>query len=103
MCVHCLAVQHTRAALEGAACEDCQSLSFRVLHSRLAIFNEDGQACEPCGAEAARKRSSWGSQMDLTEDLETVEAHSRDSSASSDVLRGFFRMSGGPVARAVCL
>ncbi|CAM4308033.1 unnamed protein product [Leuciscus chuanchicus] len=61
------ASQYARAALEGAACEDCERLSIHVL----AIFSED---------------HSWGSQMDLAGDLETAEARSRDSSASSDVL-----------------
>ncbi len=60
LCVHCLGVQHARAALEGAACADCEALPIRVLRSRLAVFNEAGQAhaprsSGPASAEAARR------------------------------------------------
>jgi len=30
LCVYCLGVQHTQAALEGAACEHCEALQIRV-------------------------------------------------------------------------
>ncbi len=91
LCVHCLGVQHARAALEGAACADCEALPIRVLRSRLAVFNEAGQVRAPRGlgpasAEAARRLKSWGSQMDLSGGLETAAAHSQSSSGSSDVL-----------------
>jgi hypothetical protein len=86
-------MQHAQAALEdnGAACEHCEALPLRVLRSRLALFDEEGQPREPRGAgpasaEAARRRSSWGSQMDLSGNPEAAEAPSRDSSGSSDVL-----------------
>ncbi len=44
LCVHCLGVLHARAALEGAACADCEALPIRVLRSGLALFDEAGQA-----------------------------------------------------------
>ncbi len=84
LCVHCLGVQHARAALEGAACADCEALPIRVLRSRLAVFNEAGQAHAP--RSSGRRLRSWGSQMDLSGGLETAAAHSQSSSDSSDVL-----------------
>ncbi len=36
----CLGAQHARAALEGAACVDCEALPIRVLRSRLAVFDK---------------------------------------------------------------
>lgn len=91
LCVHCLGVQHARAALEGAACSECDKLPLRVLRSRLAVFDESGQAREPRGsgpavAEAARRRRSWGSQMDLSAGHGTASASSRSSSEDSDAL-----------------
>lgn len=32
--------QHAQAALEGAACENCEKLPIRVLRSSFAIFDE---------------------------------------------------------------
>ncbi|XP_056128064.1 polymeric immunoglobulin receptor-like [Rhinichthys klamathensis goyatoka] len=91
LCVHYLGVQHARAALEGTACSECDKLPFRVLRSRLAVFDEQGQAREPRGsgpavAEAASRRRSWGSQMDLSGGHGTATASSRSSSEDSDVL-----------------
>ncbi|CAM4598857.1 unnamed protein product [Leuciscus chuanchicus] len=82
-------LQHAQAALEGAACGHCESLSMRVLRSRLALFSEDGQMRAPRGsgpasAEAMRRLRSWGSQRELAEGIETAEAFSRSSSESSD-------------------
>ncbi|XDV51917.1 hypothetical protein PO909_020709 [Leuciscus waleckii] len=44
---------HARAALEGAARSECDKLPLRVLRSRLAVFDEAGQAREPCGSGPA--------------------------------------------------
>lgn len=71
LCVHCLGMQHARAALEGAACAYCEALLIRVLLSRLAVFDEAGQACAPRGS----RLKSWGSQMDMSGGLETAAAH----------------------------
>lgn len=86
LCVYCLGVQHARAALEGAACEMCEALPIRVLRSRLACFDEHGQARVPQGSgpayvEAMRRLRSWGSQRDLAEESENAEAFSRSPSA----------------------
>jgi len=66
-------------------CADCKALPIRVLRSRLACFDEHGQACVPCvsgpaSVEAARRLRSWGSQRDLADENETAEALSHSSS-----------------------
>ncbi len=77
MCVHpCLRY----LTLESAGCEHCDVLPSRSLRSRLAFFhNEDAQARVPRGsgpaaAEAQRRLQSWGSQIDLSAELETDTA-----------------------------
>ncbi|XP_067298542.1 sialoadhesin-like [Pseudorasbora parva] len=87
----CLAVQHARTSLEGAACGECDKLPLRVLRSWLAVFDEAGQPREPRDsgpvvAEAARRHRSWGSQMDLSAGLGTAEVSSLSSSDNSDIL-----------------
>lgn len=47
----------------------------QLSNSCLAVFDESGQACAPCGsgpmaAEAARRLYSWGLQMELAEEFE---------------------------------
>jgi hypothetical protein len=89
LCVNCLGVQHAWAALEGAACGDCEALPMRVLRSRLALFDEHGQARAPHGSgpasvEAARRLRSWGSQKDLADENETAAAPSHSSSEDSE-------------------
>ncbi len=59
-------------------------LPLRMLRSRLAFFREDAQARVPQGsgptaAEAQRRLQSWGSQMDLSAEVETGTALSRPS------------------------
>ncbi len=70
---------------------DCEALPIRVLHSHLAMFDEADQVRAPRGlgpvsAKVARRLRKWGSQMDLSEGLETAAAYSQSSSDSSDVL-----------------
>ena len=67
------------SAFEGADCQHCELLPLRMLRSRLSMFDESGQAREPQGAgpaaaEAARRKQTWGSQMDLSAGLETGSA-----------------------------
>jgi hypothetical protein len=107
MCVACLGMQHAQAALEGAACGHCDSLSMRVLRSRLALFSEDGQMRAPRGsgpasAEAMRRLRSWGSQRELSEGIGTAEALSQSSSESSDspIPRSGARSAASPVRDA---
>ncbi len=59
-------------------------LSLWTLRSRLAFFREDAQARIPQGsgptaAEAQRKLQSWGSQMDMSAEVETGTALSLPS------------------------
>ncbi len=88
LCVVCLGAEHARAALEGAACHDCELLPLSVLRSRLAIFDESGQVRDPAGsgpaiADAQRRLLSWGSQVDLAEGSETGSSLTRSSSTRS--------------------
>ncbi len=72
------------SALESARCEHCDVLPLRTLRSHLAFFREDAQACVPQGscpaaAEAQRRLRSWGSQRDLSAEVETGAAFSLPS------------------------
>ncbi len=76
LCVACLGEEHAQSALESTGCEHCDMLPLRTLLSRLAFFCEDAQACVPQGsgpavAEAQQSLRSWGSQMDLSAEVET--------------------------------
>ncbi len=88
LCVACLGAEHARSALEGADCPHCVRLSMRTLRSRRALFEEGALTSVPRGsgpasAEAERRLKSWGSQMDLTERLETGKSFSPSSPARS--------------------
>ncbi|CAM4467978.1 unnamed protein product [Leuciscus chuanchicus] len=86
LCVLCLGEEHAREALERASCANCESFSLKTLRSRLTLFSrEEGSASEPHGtgparAEAQRRLSSWGSQMELADRLESG-VHLLDSSS----------------------
>jgi len=91
LCVACLGVEHAQSVLEGADCEHCDKLSVKTLRSRRAFFGEDGSVRAPRGAgpaaaEAQRRRSSWGSQMDLTAGFETGSALSQPLPVGSSAL-----------------
>ncbi len=79
--------------LEGASCAHCDRFSVKQLRSRLALFTEDGsQASAPRGAgpaaaEAERRLHSWGSQLDLADELGTGLSLSQPSVASSVALQ----------------
>ncbi len=78
LCVACLGEEHTQSALES------DMLPLRTLQSRLAFFREDAQARIPQGsgptaAEAQQRLQSWGSQMDLSAEVETGTALSLPS------------------------
>lgn len=92
-------------ALEGAACDHCEQLPLRVLCSRLDMFNEAGQACDPHGsspmsAEVARVVMSWGA-------ADGAGRGARDCfstfSALISPLCGFFHPRQEPDAWAVCV
>ncbi len=85
LCVACLGEEHARSVLESAGCEHCDVLPLRTLRSRLAFIHNEGiQACVPQGsgsavAEAQQRLHSWGSQMNLSAELETGTALSLPS------------------------
>ncbi|XP_073720453.1 uncharacterized protein [Misgurnus anguillicaudatus] len=63
-------------------------MPLRTLRSRLALFEEGGEPRVPHGsgpaaAEAGRKLRSWGSQLDLADELETGLPLSQPSPAGS--------------------
>ncbi|CAM4623010.1 unnamed protein product [Leuciscus chuanchicus] len=85
LCVVCLGEEHAQSALEGGDCEHCCALPLRTLRSRLARFNPDHvpQGSGPAAAEARRRSQTWGSQMDLSVDVETGSALSQPPSDRS--------------------
>ncbi len=81
-------------------------LPLRMLRSRLAFFRKDAQACVPQGsgpavAEAQRRLWSWGSQRDLSAEVETGAAFSLPSpdrfSASSQCWEARAAVSSAPI------
>ncbi|KAL0146631.1 hypothetical protein M9458_057971 [Cirrhinus mrigala] len=92
LCVFCLGEEHARDVLEGAVCVHCELFPMRKLRSRLSLFSrEEGQPPVPRGsgpsaAEARRKMSSWGSQVDLADELKKGLSLSRASVAGEDEL-----------------
>ncbi len=75
-CVFCLGEEHACNVLEGAICVHCELFSMRKLRSRLSLFSsKEGQPSasrdsRPTVAEARRRIKSWGSQVDLADELE---------------------------------
>ncbi|KAL0173793.1 hypothetical protein M9458_029761, partial [Cirrhinus mrigala] len=92
LCVFCLGEEHARDVLEGAVCVHCELFPMRKLRSHLSLFlREEGQPPVPRGsgpsaAEARRKMSSWGSQVDLADELKKGLSLSRASVAGKDEL-----------------
>ncbi len=81
-------------------------LPLRTFRSRLALFREGAQACVPQGsgpaaAEAQRRLQSWGSQMDLSAEVEMGTALSLPSpdrfSASSQGWEARAAVSSAPI------
>ncbi|KAL0157909.1 hypothetical protein M9458_045985, partial [Cirrhinus mrigala] len=92
LCVLCLGEEHARDVLEGAVCVHCELFPMRKVRSHLSLFSrEEGQPSVPRGsgpsaAEARRKMSSWGSQVDLADELKKGLSLSRASVAGEDEL-----------------
>ncbi|KAI2647461.1 Uronate isomerase [Labeo rohita] len=92
LCVFCLGEEHARDILEGAVCVHCERFPMKKLRSRLSLFSrEEGQppvsrSSGPSAAEARRKMSSWGSQVDLADELKKGLSLSRSSVADEDEL-----------------
>ncbi len=66
LCVACLGKEH-------AHCIHCDVLPLWTPRSRLPFFREDTQACVPQGSGSA---VAWGSQRDLSAEVETGTAFS---------------------------
>ncbi len=85
LCVSCLGEEHARSSLKCAGCEHCDVLPLLTLRSRLAFFYNEGaharvpQGSVPAVAKAQRRLQSWGSQIDLSAELETGTALSLPS------------------------
>ncbi len=69
LCVACLGKEHARSALESTA----MCFPYGRSRSRLPFFREDTQACVPQGSGSA---VAWGSQRDLSAEVETGTAFS---------------------------
>ncbi len=84
-CVFCLGEEHARDVLEGAICVHCELFSMRKLRSRLSLFSsKEGQPSasrdlRPTVAEARRGIKSWGSRVDLADELERELSLSHES------------------------
>ncbi len=85
LCVACLGEEHARSVLESAGCEHYDVLPLRTLRSCLAFIHNEGiqahvpQGSGPTVAEAQQRLQSWGSQMNLSAELETGTALSLPS------------------------
>ncbi len=84
-CVFCLGEEHAHNVLEGAICMHCELFSMRKLRSRLPLFSrKEGQPSASRDsrstiAEARRRMKSWGSQVDLADELERELSFLRES------------------------
>ncbi len=87
-CVFCLGEEHARDVLEGAICVHCERFSMKKLRSRLSLFSrKEGQLSAsrdsgPTVAEARRRMKSWGSQVDLADELERELSLSHESAGN---------------------
>ncbi len=63
LCVFCLGKEHARDVLEGKFCMHCELFSMKKLRSA-------SRDSRPTAAEARRRIKSWGSQLDLADQLE---------------------------------
>ncbi|XP_073772762.1 uncharacterized protein [Danio rerio] len=89
LCLECLGEEHALAAFENADCGHCDALSRKVLRSRREFFNKAPMAHAPRGsaharAEAERRLRSWGSQLDLADEMETDSVLSLSGSVRSN-------------------
>ncbi len=89
-CVFCLGEEHARDVLEGAICVHCELFSMRKLRSRLSLFSsKEGQPSasrdlRPTVAEARRGMKSWGSRVDLADELERELSLSHESARNEN-------------------
>ncbi len=92
LCVFCLSEEHARDVLEEAICVHCDHFSMRKFCSLLSLFSrKDGQpsvshSSRHAVAKARRRMSSWGSQIDLADELERGLTFSRSSAGNKGEL-----------------
>ncbi|KAI2654649.1 hypothetical protein H4Q32_011423 [Labeo rohita] len=79
LCVTCLGKEHAREVLQGAICVHCERLSMK---NRSSAPRSSG----PAAAEARRKLSSWGSQVDLADKVNKGLSLSRSSAGDESEL-----------------
>ncbi len=90
LCIFCLGKEHARDVLE--ICMHCEPFSMKKLRSRLSPFSrKEGQPSAsrdsgPTAAEARRRMKSWGSQLDLADELERDRPFSRASAENESEL-----------------
>ncbi len=98
LCVFCLGEEHARDVLEGEFCMHCELFSMKKLRSRLSLFlRKEWQPSAshdsgPIAAEARRKIKSWGSQLDLANELErelSFDVHRPRASCWIVMMRSF--------------
>ncbi len=93
LCVFCLGKEHAHDVLEGKICVHCELFSMKKLRSSsVPLFEERGAAvCFPRfgthpAAEAWRRMKSWGSQLDMVDELERDCPFSRASAENESEL-----------------
>ncbi len=92
LCVFCLGKEHAHNVLEGKICVHCELFSMKKLRSRLSLFSrKEGQPSAsrdsgPTAAEARRRMKSWGSQLDMADELERDRPFSRASAENESEL-----------------
>ncbi len=91
-CVFCLGEEQASDVLEGAMCVHCERFSMKKLRSRLSLFSrKEGQPSAsrdsgPTATEARRRLKSWGSQLDMADELERDRPFSRASAENESEL-----------------
>ncbi len=110
LCVFCLGKEHARDVLEGKICMYCEPFFSmkKKLSSRLSLFSrKEGQPSASCdsGPKAHRRMKSWGSKLDLADELERDRPFSRASAENEcellDCDDAIFLTSSGSAASAL--
>ncbi len=79
-------------SLRGKICVHCELFSMKKLRSRLSLFSrKEGQLSAsrdsgPTAAEARRRIKSWGSQLDMADELERDRPFLRASAENESEL-----------------
>ncbi len=82
LCVFCLGKEHAYDVLEGKICvHSCLSL-FSRKEGQPSAFRNSG----PTAAEARRRLKSWGSQLNMADELERDRPFSRASAENGSEL-----------------